>query len=196
MAASKLTAHQTHALFDIVTHHQAYEEVKALQDPNTIASFGPPLEEHDASADSPSSPLIQALLKRFILTLPGLRDISPDFWRRKIHQLFSALAEADLSESYDKGSIGIRKTLATAIAAMMEYCARGISGGYAKGEVDEDKSYEPSNVDDVVLSWDAFLQQLVHGELLKRMFEKAEQTDQLEDHESLVQATHEYIFVM
>ena len=196
MASSKLTALQMQALFDILTHHQGYEEVKALKGPKTIASFGPPLEERNASADSPSSPLIQALIKRFILTLPGLRDVSQDFWRRKIHQLFSALAEADLSESYDKGSIGIRKTLATAIAAMMEYCARGILGGYSKAEVNEDKTYESSNVDDVVVAWDAFLQQLVHGDLLRRMFEKAEQTDQLREHTSLVQATHEYIIVM
>lgn len=197
MASSKLTALQMQALFDILTHHQACEEVKALKDPKTIASFGPPLEERNASsADSPSSPLIQALVKRFVLTLPGLRDVSQDFWRRKIHQLFSALAEADLSESYDKGSIGIRKTLATAIAAMMEYCARGILGGYSKAEVNEDETYESSNVDDVVVAWDACLQQLVHGDLLRRMFEKAEQTDQLKEHTSLVQATHEYILVM
>ena len=196
MAPFELTVSQAYALFDILTHHQAHEEVNALGDPNTIAKFGIPLKDQNASAEEPSAPLIQILIRWFILDLPGLRDVSPDFWHRKIHQLFSALAAADLSESYDKGSIGIRKTLATAIAAMMEYCARGTLGGFVKGHVDEAKNYDHTNVDDIVVAWDAFLQQLVHGDLLKRMFDKAEQTDKLIDHESLVQATHEYIFVM
>ena len=196
MAPEELTPAQAQALFDVLTHHQAFEEVKNLKESKTITNFGTPLQEQSVAVDIPSSPLISALMKRFILNLPGLREVSPEFWHRKICQLFNALAEADLSESYDKGSIGIRRTLSTATAAMIEYCARGSLGGYAKAEIDEAKKYDPSDVEDVVLAWDAFLQQLVHGGLLKRMFEKAEQTDRLTDHESLVQATHEYIFAM
>ena len=194
MASEPLSSTQLHALFDILTHHQAYEEIEKLKHVSTITSFGAPLQTE--SITKPSSPLLQILLKRFALVLPGLRDVSPDFWHQKIEQIFVALAKADLSESYDKGSIGIRKTLATACAAMMEYCARGSLGGYARSQKHNDRDYDTISPDDVAQAWDDFLQQVVYGDLLDRMFDKAAVTDKLTGHESLVQATHEYIFAM
>lgn len=189
-----ISSDQLYALFDILTHHEAYEEIQKLRHLDTITQFGHPLE---AEQDQPSAPLLQALLRRFILVLPGLRDVPLDFWQRKIKDLFGAFAEAELSESYDKGSIGIRKTLATACAAMVEYCARGSLGGYAKCDLTKaERNYDPTNPDDVALAWNDFLQQIVYGDLIDRMFTKAASTDQLTDHESLVQATHEYVFVM
>ena len=194
MIADALSGTEAHALFDILTHAQAYEEINALQFPTTITHFGEPLNQPNASTDTPSTPLIQAMIKRFILILPGLRDVSPDFWHGKIPRLFKALAEANLSDSYDKGSIGIRKTLATAIAAMMEYCARGTLGGFPKREVDIHAKYDPAK--DVIGAWNDFLQQLVYGDLMERLFERAAKTDKIEDHEPLVQATHRYIFAV
>ena len=196
MAAHELSSTELHALFNILSHTQAYEEINSLQSPKSIAHFGEPLEQQNASTDTPSAPLIQAMIKRFILILPGLRDVSPDFWHGKIPRLFKALAEANLSESYDKGSIGIRKTLATAIAAMMEYCARGTFGGFPKREVDVHATYDPTRTEDVISAWDDFLQQLVYGDLMERLFERAATTDKIEDHEPLVQATHRYIFAV
>ena len=194
MKAQGISPAQVHALFDIVTHHEAYDEIRNLRLPDTITHFGIPLESNN---EGPTSPLIQALLKRFILILPGLRDVSPDFWQRRIKELFTAFAKADLSESYDKGSIGIRKTLATASAAMVEVCARGSFGGYPKRKLSRTNgTYDPRNLDDVALAWDDFLQQIVYGDLVGRMFVKAASTDQLADHEMLVQATHEYVLVM
>ena len=185
---------QCHALFDILTHQEAYEEIQSLKHLTTINNFGYPL---DLRSDEPSAPMIQALVKRFLLVLPGLRDVPQDFWQRKIKELFGALAKADLSESYDKGSIGIRKTLSTACAAMVEYCARGTLGGYQKrGTLNPDRNYDLANPDDVALAWDDFLQQVVYGDFLDRTFAKAATTDKLTDHESLMQATHEYVLVM
>ena len=194
MASESLSPAQLHALYDILTHHQSYEEIAALKSPKTIANFGSPLQ--DNATELPSSPLIQALLKRFVLVLPGLRDVPPTFWHQRVEPLFAALADSDLSESYDKGSIGTRRTLATASAAMLEYCARGSLGGYPKREVSGDRNYDANNPEDVYQAWDDFLQQIVYGDLLDRMFEKVATTDQLTDHEPLVQATHEYVFVM
>ena len=194
MATRTLSPVQLHALFDTLTHHQAYAEVRDLKYQSTITHFGFPLQTN--SANTPSSPLLQALVKRFVLVLPGLRDVSPAFWHKKIEAIFSALAKSDLSESYDKGSIGIRKTLATASAAVVEYCARGSLGGYPKQEVNRVHNYDCSNPDDVYLGWNDFLHQIVYGDLLDRLFAKAAITDQLTDHEPLVQATHEYVFVV
>lgn len=194
MATEVISSAQAHALFDILTHHEAYHEIKDLKFPETINNFGVPL---NGSTKNPSTPLIQLLLRRFLLVLPGLRDISQDFWQRKIKDLFTAFAEADLSESYDKGSIGIRKTLSTAVAAMVEFCARGTLGGYPRrGATEAERTYDPTSPDDVARAWDDFLQQIVYGDLIDRMFTKATNTDKLADHESLVKATHEYVFIM
>ena len=189
-----LTSVQTHALFDCLTHQQAYKEVHNLDHLDTITHFGRPLDDNNETS---SSPLIQSLLVRFMLVLPGLQDVPPDFWQRKIKELFAALSKADLSESYDKGSIGIRRTLATACAAMVEYCARGSLGGYAKRKVSkQEHTWDSANPRDVAQAWDEFLQQIVHGDLLDRMFQKAASTDQLTDHEPLVRATQEHVLVM
>ena len=196
MAIEQLSSSQAQALFDILTHHEAYAEIQALKKPQAIASFGAPLQPERPSASS-SSPLIQTLLDKFIYNLPGIRDVSQDFWTRNISGLVSALADANLSESYDKGSIGIRKTLSTAIASVVEYVSRGTLGGFPKTPLQNaDRRYDASNPDDVTTAWDDFLQQIIYGDMLDRMFAKAAQTDQLSDHESIVQAVHEYVFVM
>jgi len=117
MESQQLSPSQAHALFDILTHHEAYAEIQALKDRKSIANFGVPLQPESPSASS--SPLIETLLSRFILVLPGLRDVPPEFWTENIKGLATALDDANLSESYDKGSIGIRKTLSTAIASIM-----------------------------------------------------------------------------
>ena len=194
MSSSPLSYIQLHALFDILTHHQSYAEIRDFKDEGTIANFGFPLQTD--STQMPSSPMIQILAKRFALVIPGLRDVSPTFWHQKVQTLLTALAKSDLSESYDKGSIGIRKTLATAAAAVVEYCARGSLGGYPRVESREDHEYDTSDPEDIYSAWNDFLQQIVYGDLLDRMFAKAATTDQLTDHEPLVQATHEYVVVM
>lgn len=194
MAPNTLSSLQSYALFDVLTHYEAHDEVRNLNYRSTIEQFGYPVQDQP---DGPlSSPLLQILMKRFVLVLPGLRDVSPVFWHQKIQTLFSTLAASDLSESYDKGSIGIRKTLATATAAIIEYCARGCLGGYPKVETRQGYDYDISNPEDVYLAWNDFLQQVVYGDQLDKMFSKAATTDQVTEHEPLIQATHEYIFVM
>jgi hypothetical protein len=194
MESQQLSPSQAHALFDILTHHEAYAEIQALKDRKSIANFGVPLQPESPSASS--SPLIETLLSRFILVLPGLRDVPPEFWTENIKGLATALDDANLSESYDKGSIGIRKTLSTAIASMVEYVSRGTLGGYPKATPEKDRQYDPSKPEDVITAWDDFLQQIVYGDLLDRLFSKAAETDQLSEHDSLVQAAHEYAVVM
>lgn len=193
MVSEHLSPIQAHALFDILTHHQTYAEIEALKIPGNVANF--PVPPARQIPKDTSSPLLQTLLSKFMLDLPGLRDVSPNFWSN-VRGLANALAETNLSESYDKGSIGIRKTLSTAIASMAEYVSRGCIGGYPKTAENADRQYDVSKPEDVIAAWDDWLQQIIYGDMLDKMFTKAAETDQLSDHEPVVQAAHEYAIVM
>ncbi len=194
MNSPQLSPTQAYALFDILTHHESYAEIQALKKPQAIAKFGLPLQPENP-LDS-SSPLLQILLQAFVVVLPGLRDVPPDFWETNITGLATALDNANLSESYDKGFIGIRKTLSTAIASMVEYVSRGVLGGLPRNSRKEDGGYKASNPDCVIAAWDEFLQQITYGDILDKVFAKAAETDKLSDHEPLVQAAHKYASVM
>ena len=188
-----LSPKQANALFDVLTHHETYAEIQALKDPKTVSDFEVPGETR--KPDSSALPLLQILLQKFIYVLPGLREVAPDFWTN-VKALVAALAQGNLSESYDKGSIGIRKTLSTATASIVEYVSRGCLGGYPRHVEQKKRKYDTSDPDDVVAAWDEFLQQIIYGDMLDRLFAKAAETDKLSDHESLVQAAHEYAFVI
>ena len=193
MGTQYLSPRQAHALFDILTHHETYAEIQAFKDPKIVSDFEVPGESK--KPDTSASPLLQILLQKFIYVLPGLRDVSPDFWSN-IKNLVVALAEGNLSESYDRGSIGIRKTLSTATASIVEYVSRGCLGGYPNHIEREKRQYNKSEPDDVVAAWNEFLQQVIYGDMLDMMFAKAAETDKLSDHEPLVQAAHEYAITM
>lgn len=190
-----LTPKQLHALLDVLTHHEAYSEIESFKIPTSIRTFGPPfgldINGHDAS-----SPLIQLLLKRFILILPGLRDVDPSFWRDGIPKLAVALADGNLSESYDKGSIGIRKTLSTAVASLAEAVSRGVLGGFTACKDSIRPCSDPGAFEDLEAAWTEFLHQTLYGDMLDRLFAKASQTDQLSQHEPCAQKAHEYVLIM
>ncbi|KAL9017486.1 MAG: hypothetical protein Q9185_005199 [Variospora sp. 1 TL-2023] len=195
MSAEKsLTSEQSHALFDVLTSHEILTEIESLKHSETIATFGPPLQptlSHEAS-----SPLLRILLQSFILDLPGLRNVAAHFWTDSIRTLATALDSRNLSESYDKGTVGIRRTLSTATASIVESVARGRLGGYPKQEPKKDATYDKANPDDVVRAWDDFLHRIIYGDLLDSMFVKAAETDKLSDHEPVVQAAHEYAVII
>lgn len=193
MGTQQLTPEQAHALFDILTHHETYAEIQALKDPKTVSDFEVPGDTK--KPDSSASPLLQILLQKFVYVLPGLREVAPDFWTN-VKALVAALAQGNLSESYDKGSIGIRKTLSTATASIVEYVSRGCLGGYPRHVEQKERKYDTSDPDDVVAAWNEFLQQIIYGDMLDRLFAKAAETDKLSDHEPLVQAAHEYAFTI
>lgn len=192
MSTSHLSPEQSSALFDLLTHHATYDEICHFKTPAAIQEYGPPFQDTKKT----SSPILQSLLSKFILPLPGLRDVSPDFWKVRIENIIEELAAANLSESYDKGVLGIRKTLATAISALIEYPARGCYGGIKKDESAlKDQHFDPTKPDDVLRAWYVFMQQLVYGDLFEKLFAKAAETDDLSKHDSLVQAAHEFVVV-
>ncbi len=190
--SSGLTAEQSHALFDILTHHETYKEIQDFKFPGAIRKYGPPFQDDTSTS---ASPILQILLSKFVLKLPGMRDVTPAFWKVQVEDLIQELAEAELSESYDKGVLGVRKTLATAISALIEYPSRGCLAGVEKREIDEKRSYDLNNPDDVLQSWQDCLQALVYGDLIDEIFQKAAETDDLNQHGTLVRGMHEFIVV-
>lgn len=187
-----LSADQSKALFDILTHQQTYQEIEDFKYPGAIYNYGPPFQKNVAS---PQSPILQTLVSKFLIKLPGLRDVSPEFWKGRVDALVQELSEAELSESYDKGLLGIRKTLATAISALLEYPARGVLGGFPKEEVKRSTTYDTTNPEDVLQAWQDCVQQAVYGNLIDELFAKAAETDDLTKHDSLVQGMHEFMVV-
>ncbi|KZM25174.1 hypothetical protein ST47_g3673 [Ascochyta rabiei] len=186
---------QTHALFDILIHHQLYAEIEAFKYPSTINHYGYPFRKADGVQTT--SPLLQNMLNKFALTNPALKNLDNSFWQDKIQALVARMAEAELSESYDKGAIGSRKALATAASSIAEYIGRGMLGGYpvALGEGDGKKQYDTNKPGDVLEAWEECARTFIYGDLLDQLLEKVTATDKLEDHSSLVQAGHEFILL-
>ncbi|KAK4634328.1 hypothetical protein CLAFUW4_01830 [Fulvia fulva] len=189
---ASLSDDERKALFDILTHHETYQEIEDFKYPGAIHNYGPPFQD---GVKSPQSPVLQALVSKFLLNLPGLKDVSPQFWKDRVEKLVQELAEAELSESYDKGVLGIRKTLATAISALIEYPARGALGGFPKREIDKSRKYDSSKPEDVLQAWRDCVQEIVYGSLLDELFVKVAETEDLGQHEPVVQGMHEFIIV-
>jgi len=124
--------------------------------------------------------------------------VDSDFWTVRVRALISALAAAELSESYDKGVLGIRKTLATAISALIEYPARGVFGGLRRDakalQEAQKRDYDARKAEDVAAAFQDFIQQLVYNDQIwDELFQKTAETDDLSKQSSLVRGAHEYI---
>lgn len=190
--SSGLTATQTAAFLDILTHHETYAEIEDFKLPGAIKQYGPPFQDETGKS---STPILQALVSKFVLRLPGLRDIKTEFWTNQVADLIQELSQAELSESYDKGVLGVRKTLATAISALIEYPARGSLGGFPKRDFERSAEYDVSNPDDVMRAWQDSLQGIIYGGMLDELIQRATETDDLLQHDTLVQGMHEFIIV-
>ncbi|KAK6581716.1 hypothetical protein PZA11_005413 [Diplocarpon coronariae] len=194
MTSEQLSPTRIKALLDILSHHEAYQELRDLRTPGALASSGPPFK---TDGEANEMPLMHALFSGFVVPLPGLRDVSTDFYQAKCQEIIDDFARADLSESYEAGYIGIRKTLATAAAALVAAPARGYYGGFPRQELSRTESvYDTSKPEDVVAAFQDFLQRLVYDSLLDEVFAKSGATEKLEEHDLLVQAAHEYMLVI
>ncbi|KAL1795461.1 hypothetical protein ACET3X_005685 [Alternaria dauci] len=189
-----LTPAQTHALFDILIHHQVYAEIEAFKYPSTIDHYGYPFRKADGVQST--SPLLQNMLNKFALCNPAIRNFGESWWSDKIQTLVARMAEAELSESYDKGAIGSRKALATAASSIAEYVARGMLGGYpAAKKTESKKEYDTSKPEDVIQGFEELVKDAIYGNALDDLYEKVKATPRLEDHSSSLQAAHEYMLL-
>jgi hypothetical protein len=194
MTSEDLSPDQADALFDILIHHEAYQELRDLRIPGALAHSGPPFK---TSGEENQTPLFHTLFSEFIVPLPGLRDVSTDFYQAKCQEIIEEFAKADLSESYEAGYIGIRRTLATAAAALVEAPARGYFGGFPANETSKgDRKYDTSKPEDVEAGFSDFLCRIVYDDdFIDSIFARAAETDKLSQHDSLVQAAHENILI-
>ena len=189
-----LSAGQAQALFGYLTHAEVHREIEQYKYPNAILNYGTPFQ--DNLKTQRSSPLLQSLLVRLGLRVPGLKNVSEDFWKRRCKNIIQQLGEAQLSESYDKGSLSRRKTLAIASSTILAPLIQALIGGVQKStSTNADRTYDCTNSEDIVVAWDDFIDQLIYGNMVDELFDTAAKTDQLSDHTTLVQAAHEYILI-
>ena len=194
MTKDPLSPQQAHALFDVLTHHEIYSEIERFKYPDAIQNYGHPFPIDDEAPST--SPILQSLFARFVLELPGIKSVAPEFWRERCKLIVEKLGAAELSESYDKGAIGSRRTLATAISTIIEYPARGcLAGVTAHSNESEDQEYDIYDADDVMRAWDQFCRELVHGQMVDNLFDATARMGKIEEHTPLVQAAHEYMLV-
>ncbi|RMZ81933.1 hypothetical protein DV736_g6647, partial [Chaetothyriales sp. CBS 134916] len=187
-----LDATRSSALFDILSHYDTYAEIRDFRFPGALKHYGPPFEPQDGN---PSTlPALQTLVNKFLVTIPGLRNVSEDFWKVKVEDMIENLAQANLSESYDKGVIGLRKTLATAISALIEYPIRGTFGGFAQID-DSNQQYDLTSADDLARGFQHFMNGCIYGTALEDMAKTGAETDNLDAHSILVKAFHEFVLV-
>jgi hypothetical protein len=151
-----------------------------------------------------TAPILQAMLNRFILKLPGIRDLPREFWSVRVQGLLTRLGEAELSESYDKGAVGTRKVLATGSSGLLEMVSRGVLGGVKQthpldkslDKKDGGKSeYDRTKATDLVKAWNDVVEGLVYGTLADEMFDHFSKTPDVESHSPVIGAAAEYAII-
>jgi hypothetical protein len=197
-----LTPVQLHAAFDILTHYQTYAEVESFKHPGTISTYGFPftlnssLEGSGNYAARSSVPLLSDFLRNVVLPLPGIRDLPPDFWGIRFQGILEKLAQAELSESYDKGTLGTRKTLATAASAVHEYVSRGGLGGFPAGpKPDLHAEYDTTKAEDLTRAWEDGVHELIYGDLIDELCDCIIERPSLEHHSPAVRAASDYVHI-
>lgn len=203
MSSTRLSPPQLQALFDILNHHESYHEVEGFKSSQNLRGFGYPLSSvQDTQRGTrpiyqsrSTSPLVQLLVTRCLLTFPGLGDLPPDFWPYDVQGIISKLCEANLSESYDKSRLGIRKTLATGGSIILEALMRGLLEGVPDRSNDmplKDRCYDSTQAAELQRAWDDCMQELVHGNLADDVFDYFTKTADLEAHSAAVSAASDY----
>ncbi|KAM3499991.1 hypothetical protein MY10362_006800 [Beauveria mimosiformis] len=160
-------------------------------------------DEEDASTLS-ALPVMQLLTTTFVMRLPALKTLSRDFWAVRVQGLLSRFAEVDLSESYDKGTMGARKTLSSGSGSVLEMISRGFLGGVGRrGDQSSQptteeltkKRYNLQDGQELIRAWEDVLEGLVYGDLVDNMFDYLAKTDKLEEHSVAVDASSSYIVI-
>ncbi|KAH9887430.1 PX-associated-domain-containing protein [Xylariomycetidae sp. FL2044] len=200
MSSTTLTTPQLRSLFDILVHTETYAEVESFKDPEAIDRYGYPFTKQSPKANkdvAPSaSPLLQLLLTRIVLPVPGVKDFGPGFWSDKFRGIMKSFGEAELSESYEKGTLGTRKRLASAASVVHESITRGILGGAPrKPSADLHGHYDLKKAQDLDRAWSDGVHHLVYGNLVDGLFDRLTETPDLEGHSPVVSAAADYAII-
>lgn len=196
-----LDSAQLHALFDILTHDETYREAESFKYPYAIKDYGYPFNHDTSQPGTPvynpksASPLLQLLLTQCILSVPGLGDLPSEFWPTKFQGILTRLADVNLSESYDKGAPGTRKTLATLACVIHEAVTRGLLGGVAETSEKvnlQNAQYDVTQAVELERAWNECVRELVHGNLADELFDHCAKNEDFEAHSPAVKAAADY----
>ncbi|KAI1145847.1 hypothetical protein F4825DRAFT_228709 [Nemania diffusa] len=199
MAREDLTTPQLRALLDILIHHETYVEVQSFQYAKAIETYGWPFVDRDENGGPvkphslSSSPLLQLLLTRLLLGAPAVRDLSVEFWPVKFKGIMKQIGDADLSDSYDKATLGTRKRLATAASVIHEAVTRGLLSGISYDDLpDLHSPYDRTNAEALTQAWRDCISHLVYGNLIDEIFDQLTHTKDLEAHSPALKGAVEY----
>ncbi|KAI0477034.1 hypothetical protein F4859DRAFT_71747 [Xylaria cf. heliscus] len=199
MTSGGLTPPQLRALLDILIHHETYAEAQSFQTPEAIEAYGWPFVDRDENGGPvkphgfSSSPLLQLLLSRLVLGAPAVRDLSTEFWPVKFKGIMKQFGEADLSDSYEKGTLGTRKRLATAASVVHEAITRGLLTGVSYHALpDLHFPYNREKAEDLQRAWHDCIRHLVYENLIDEIFNQLTHTKDLEAHSPALKAAVEY----
>lgn len=176
------------------------EEEKARHDGDSDSDGG---SSSDVVVES-TSPVLQMLLTRLVLPFPGMRDLPREFWDVRMQGLLARFAEADLSESFDKGAMGTRKTLATGASSVMEMVARGLLGGVDRETGDGSEgnkgtklkeTYDEDKAEDLARAFEDAWREWAYGDLVEEMFDYAKETEDVESHSLMMKAALDYAII-
>ncbi|KAI0540865.1 PX-associated-domain-containing protein [Xylaria digitata] len=194
-----LTAPQLRALLDILIHHETYAEVQSFRSPEAIETYGWPFVDRDSKGRPARphslslSPLLQLLLTRLVLTAPAVRDLSTGFWPVTFKGIMKQFGDADLSDSYDKGTLGTRKRLATAASTIHEAVTRGLLSGVPCGSPpDLHARYDREKAQGLTKAWRDCIHHLVYENLIDEIFDQLSRTADLEAHSPALKGAIEY----
>ncbi|KAI0010231.1 PX-associated-domain-containing protein [Xylariaceae sp. FL0662B] len=198
MSSTALSSPQLRALLDILVHYETYTEVQSFKDPRAIDNYGYPFDGNSQSgpARDSASPLLQLLLTRIVLPIPGVRDLPPEFWSVKFRRIMKRFGEAELSESYDKGTLGSRKRLASAASVIHESVTRGLLSGVFGGPLPNlQEKYDLNRAEDLTRAWDDVVRQVVYGDLIDEIFDSLTESTNVEEHSPAVKAAIHHAIV-
>lgn len=172
-------------------------------------------EQNEEDETCSTSPLLQLMLTRLVLPLPGVRDLPPEFWNVRAQGLLARFAEAELSESFDKGALGTRKTLATGASSVLEMVGRGILGGVERAGGDgeeegeqkkkkkqtkkkkatEERDYDEAKAEDLLRAFGDLLEEWAYGDLMERVSQHVTETEDLESFSPAMKAALNYAII-
>lgn len=200
---SVLSQPQLRALFDILNHNETYREAESFKRSYAIREYGYPFAaDIPSQRKSPpdyhpksSSPLLQLFLTKCVLIVPGMSELPPEFWPLNFQGIMTKLADANLSESYDKGTLGTRKTLATGASVIHEALTRGLLEGV---ETDNERidlkkaKYDATRASELERAWNDCVHELIHGKLVDELFEEFILSPNYEAHSPAVKVATDY----
>ncbi len=203
MACPTFSPSQLHALFQVLTHAETFREIEDFKYPETPSKFGYPFTKDGSGGESPDfaahsgSPILQMLLREVVLSLPPAKSVPVEFWSLRVQGIITAFAGAELSESYDKGAMGTRKTLATVASALLEVAARGCLGGCPGGPMvaSSSETYDRTSARDLARAWDDTMRDFVYGDLIDNMFDFFAQNESPEAYSPRIQAAIEWLII-